>query len=777
MIAFSSSLPANGSMDVLLQHATRKQAGPLLGEFTKNIAMMMNVPTCFVSMLDSERQWLVAKHGVSIESTARNISFCQFVLERGEPVIVENALKDSRFADNPLVIGDPYIRFYAGFPLKIHGEINATLCLVDTKENKLSEQQLKIMKGMAQAVETLVEFGFATELSHEEHDLLNHSPASLIRWTFLPAQRLQFVSSNTVALFGLNLNCINASEWHIEDAIYEEDKQTFLQAIHNHKTGASCCETAFRIKTNKRHEVWIKQFSIGVFDKNNELIAVNALLIDYSQQKGLEKRLLTNSERMRLMIDAAELGTWDWDITTGVNTYNRRFCDMLGLDVDFIDHSPLFWEQFIHPVDASGVRHALDAHLEQRTDTFHYQYRMQHQQGHWVWIETTAKVNARHPDGSPIRLTGIHRDVSEKKNSEIAKERQQALMNLINKAQTVFIDSLDIQHACTEIFGDFLRLTESDFGFIGQVIDIDDAPAMHVHAITDISWSDDSSEYYQRFKAGNLYFTNLDNLFGSVITSGESVVTNQPALHARARGTPKGHPPISRFMGLPIKSGGKVIGTIGVANKITDYSPEDAEFLQPMLNTLGSLFYALESEKARRTAEQRLIALANTDALTGLANRRSFLDTCEHHLATHKAACCIAILDVDFFKAVNDTYGHKSGDDALILVAQILQANVRTDDIVARLGGEEFGIFLLDTDEESATDALNAMRQRIEAHALWLAEHDKHIHLTVSIGADINQDDIPPAQYKNLEKRLQAADEALYRAKREGRNRLCFSER
>ncbi|CAM5215858.1 GGDEF domain-containing protein [Alishewanella longhuensis] len=133
---------------------------------------------------------------------------------------------------------------------------------------------------------------------------------------------------------------------------------------------------------------------------------------------------------------------------------------------------------------------------------------------------------------------------------------------------------------------------------------------------------------------------------------------------------------------------------IGLANKISDYLETDAAFLQPLLDTLGSLFYAVESEKARKAAEDKLFQLANSDTLTGVMNRRAFISSAYECYQTETLPFVPVIIDIDFFKKVNDTYGHHIGDAVLQHVAGTLKSLLRSDDHFARLGGEEFGLFL-----------------------------------------------------------------------------------
>jgi diguanylate cyclase (GGDEF)-like protein/PAS domain S-box-containing protein len=169
----------------------------------------------------------------------------------------------------------------------------------------------------------------------------------------------------------------------------------------------------------------------------------------------------------------------------------------------------------------------------------------------------------------------------------------------------------------------------------------------------------------------------------------------------------------------------------------------------------------------RKSAEDKLINAANTDVLTGLANRRIFdeqLHRAVHATKVRSHSGCVAILDIDFFKRVNDTHGHPAGDQVLKDVAAVLQPTLRSGDTIARIGGEEFGLILWDLRIEDADALCERLRETIEGMSIKVGSLT--IGVTVSIGlADIDA-------YATVPDLLAAADAALYRAKTEGRNCL-----
>ena len=172
----------------------------------------------------------------------------------------------------------------------------------------------------------------------------------------------------------------------------------------------------------------------------------------------------------------------------------------------------------------------------------------------------------------------------------------------------------------------------------------------------------------------------------------------------------------------------------------------------------------------RKKAEQELERLAQTDALTGLYNRRHFMLLAEKEHARsvrYGGELSVLMMDIDHFKTVNDTYGHQTGDLVLQEFANICRASFRNIDAIGRLGGEEFAVVLPQTACQQAFEVGERLRQSVEACALLLPPNGQSLRFTVSIGvATLGQTSV------NLETLLGLSDNALYESKHRGRNRV-----
>ena len=174
----------------------------------------------------------------------------------------------------------------------------------------------------------------------------------------------------------------------------------------------------------------------------------------------------------------------------------------------------------------------------------------------------------------------------------------------------------------------------------------------------------------------------------------------------------------------------------------------------------------------RRRNERKLRYFADHDPLTGLFNRRRFeveLDRQVAYAARYRPGGAVLLLDLDNFKYVNDTLGHRVGDELIRGVAEVMRARLRSSDVLARLGGDEFAVLLPEAGREQAEQAAEALRRAISTHAM--AVDGRTVHTTASIGATLIDERTVPGDQLIVE-----SDLAMYAAKHAGRDRVRFYE-
>jgi diguanylate cyclase (GGDEF)-like protein len=182
--------------------------------------------------------------------------------------------------------------------------------------------------------------------------------------------------------------------------------------------------------------------------------------------------------------------------------------------------------------------------------------------------------------------------------------------------------------------------------------------------------------------------------------------------------------------------------------------------------------HILQSDIQRRQAEAELHRLATHDRLTGLPNQGVFIEHLKYHmekaktLETHGFA--VLYMDLDGFKTVNDSFGHQTGDRLLVSAAELISKSVRSADLVARMGGDEFTVLL---NENGGLHEVERIAQRIiDAFSTIVSVGDRNVQVGISIGAAIYSD-----QYHTEERILEDADAALYQAKSLGKGRYAIA--
>ena len=320
-------------------------------------------------------------------------------------------------------------------------------------------------------------------------------------------------------------------------------------------------------------------------DQDGEFLGEIRISRDFTERRRVREQIAERERRMMLALEGAGLGLWDWDVPSGKASFSPVWLRILGYMPDELSPHVSSWETLVHPDDWRDIRESLEPHLRGLTDAYRAEYRLKHKDGHWVWVLGAGRVLDRGEHGEPLRVVGIHEDIS-----------------------------------------------------------------------------------------------------------------------------------------------------------------------------------------PRKAMEESLLQLATSDPLTGLWNRRHFTEVVKGELGRVRrgqSQAALLLLDLDFFKRINDTYGHAAGDEVLRHFTATLSIQLREADVFARLGGEEFGILLPCIDSLGAVRVADRLRRMVadnpaQAEAVAL-------HYSVSIGATM----LEPAD-EGYEAAYARADEALYAAKHAGRNRVLM---
>lgn len=221
-----------------------------------------------------------------------------------------------------------------------------------------------------------------------------------------------------------------------------------------------------------------------------------------------------------------------------------------------------------------------------------------------------------------------------------------------------------------------------------------------------------------------------------------------------------------------IKDLGSTNGTFVNNKRITKHVLQDGDRIQISSSTVFKFILSDESEKV---FHDELYRMGVMDPVTNIYNKRYFTERLKQEFSLakrNKTGLSLLMIDIDFFKKVNDTYGHLAGDFVLGKLSEVLSSMTRDEDIIARYGGEEFVAILPGTSEEGAVICAERIRDR--SAETPFAFDGKEINITVSIGVATLCDNNP---FETIKEFIEAADNCLYYSKKHGRNRTtCLSE-
>ena len=226
------------------------------------------------------------------------------------------------------------------------------------------------------------------------------------------------------------------------------------------------------------------------------------------------------------------------------------------------------------------------------------------------------------------------------------------------------------------------------------------------------------------------------------------------------------------FAGYQLRApGGETLGVLALFAK-HPISPEEDAMLDALSSAVALVAQQAAAETALQQANVRLEELATTDAVTGLANRRRFMEALEAEFRRSRrygGRLALAMVDVDRFKLFNDAHGHAFGDRVLVEVAKRLATESRQTDVVARLGGDEFVVLMPETSADEAVRAAERIRKTVSKDPI--SDGERSVPATVSVGIGTVQN----GKAGTPESLLKQADDAMYAAKEAGRNRVCLA--
>ena len=394
-------------------------------------------PTSLISLVDSDRQWFKAKIGLDAQETSRDISFCGHSIHQDGLMLVEDALEDKRFFDNPLVTSGPRIRFYAGQPLITkNGFRIGTLCTIDTVPKTLNVDQRQILASLGKQVVQLFEarihkinqasLSEVRESSFKKMMNLFSQVPTPIAFLEGPEHRYQFANDFYRTYFLGTKDYINKS---VAELIPEVKEQGFVDILDKvYRTGESFSGREVKFKLRQAdggsREYYFNFIYDAVKDGNGSVTGILAAIFDVSELVNSRVSQEYAQEELDTALENAQMGTWHVDLISDKKTASKSCAKIFGKVPKGVEPYE-FILSLIHPEDIDMIKESFrEAVREEKS--FFVEYRAIRSDGRMIWV--FSKGNPQYDsNGKLVSMSGAMGDISELKRAtiQLAQERHQ----------------------------------------------------------------------------------------------------------------------------------------------------------------------------------------------------------------------------------------------------------------------------------------------------------------------------------------------------------------
>ncbi|CAN5693130.1 hypothetical protein BH11PSE7_BH11PSE7_16090 [soil metagenome] len=477
-------LRANEAASIAALHALQvldSAPEPKFDALVRAAALACAAPAAALSLLDSQRQWIKASVGLQgIAETPRAISFCAHtVLSDGLFEITDTAC-DARFADNPLVTGEPGVRFYAGVPIVFDGGITVgALCVLDVVPRELDDTQREILNCLALAVTGALQSRQALRAQHaaelaatraaalmeasdeRQRRLYESTPAML--HSIDPEGRLLSVSDAWLDRLGYTREEV-LGRMSIDFLTPESRAHAVAMVVPSFFLTGRASNVEYQFLTRSGEKVDVLVSAILERDDAGQPVRSLAILEDVTLRRVAERTLHEERQRLAQIVDGTNAGTLEWNLDTGECRVNERWAGLYGYTV--AELGPLTidgWNRFTHPDDFVRMQKLVQQHAAGQIKAIQCESRIRHKDGHWIWVLDLGKMFVREADGSRW-LAGTRIDITERVQVEQKLAAAEAFSLAILDSMPSEIAVLDRSGVIVEVNAPWTRCT-LDEGF------------------------------------------------------------------------------------------------------------------------------------------------------------------------------------------------------------------------------------------------------------------------------------------------------------------------
>jgi diguanylate cyclase (GGDEF)-like protein/PAS domain S-box-containing protein len=576
-------------------------------------------------------------------------------------------------------------------------------------------------------------------------------------------ERHQYANAAYLRVFNQTLEAVQGRELQsvLGPVLYQQLQEAVHQALQG--TFADLCLPL----VSQAHPTQYKHVNIIPQRRGDVVEGIYLVMNDITAHKHTTDLLQNETNFFRHALEAAAVGIWDWDLSRDEIMWSQPQEQLFGMTPGSFDGRPATFFALVHPEDQERIRQALSLALQPR-QTFSVDFRVQLQNRTQRWLSHRGQV-FRDAMGQAIRIAGVAFDITHQKEAEAKLLLQVKRDQLVARISQDISRSHNLQEVLPQVVQDvrtflgvdrlvIIDLQEKMAGEITyeahhpQVNSMLEWKLRHTWAVKD--------KFLEKYRQG--YPIAVSNIQNQPLHDAEMAFLNFFQ--------------ISADLTVPLLEENQLWGLLSAHHSTPrDWQPDERRLLE----TLGTLVStAIQRDKLHRhltQANEKLKRFAYLDGLTQVANRRRFEQYLHHEwrrLMREQTPLALIMADIDYFKAYNDIYGHQAGDECLRRVAGTLRSAIqRPADMVARYGGEEFAVVLPNTNLAGAETVAEKIRLMVRKQKIPHEGSPVSQIITLSLGVAA----FCPHPLKAPDDLIQSADDALYRAKGEGRDRVVSS--
>jgi len=704
-------------------------------------------------------------------------------------------------------------------------------------------------------------------------NLAEQAPGTIYQYQLHPdgSSCFPYASQSIKGIYGFSPQEVREDAAKIAERIHTDDYDQVIDSIRKSAKNLNIWHEEYRVIHPEKGEIWVEG-KAKPEKMDDGSVRWHGNIRNITDKVLKKEKIKKQSNRLNMIIEGANIGTWEWNVKTGELVLNEKWAEMLGYKLEELQPTSIkTWEDLTNPDDFENTEKVLENHFDAEKDLFALEFRMRHKDGHWVWIQSRGKVITWRDDNKPLKLFGVHIDITEQKQKEakliynkdsyqtvfdsapigiivedssgniidvndilckesgyskqelkgssvldkfvlpehheLAEENIKRILNgeelefdiktpikggkykhfhlkernipLPDGSDGIISMHLDIterkkqqkelefqhrfQKTLADISSELLEVNSANVDRkigrslkkIGQFFEVDRS---HIFIFSDDkktssnahAWCSDNAEC-RRSEVQNIASNSLawgvDKLSQNEVINIADVSEMEPKAEAEKDFFKIFN--VKSAAAVPMFIDNELFGFFGFhsVSQKQEFSSEDIRILKIFTDVITNAF-------SKYLDDERIRNLTFKDSLTGLYNRRYFENELERLDTKRQLPISIILADINGLKIINDSFGHKKGDKVLIRSAELLKAETRDEDIIARQGGDEFAILLPQTSQSETEKIIARIKKK--------TRETKEDELTVSIALGSA---VKTKIEQNINNVLKEADNNMYQNK------------